>query len=277
MPSFDIDRLDNRDPGRIDQLHRYLGPLLRWYFRPVISGIDRIPDGPGLYVGNHNGGLMTFDSFTLFGEIYRQRGMADLPYGLGHEFAISLPVFRHIVLPLGAIRASHRTAHAAFAAGHKVLVYPGSDYDAFRPYRDRHRIRFGPRRGYIRLALRERVPIIPVVSAGAHEVLYILTDGREIAKRFPLAKMIRAKAWPIALSVPWGLTVGPPPPYLPLRSQFYQEVLEPITFERDGQEAAGDDAWVEACHERVLTTMQAAMDRLVVARRRARNGGTSSP
>lgn len=269
MARHDIDRLDNRDPNRIRQMYRVFDPLLRWYFRPVIKGIDRIPDGPGLYVGNHNGGLMTFDSFTLFGEVYRVRGMADLPYGLGHEIAIALPVLRQVVLPLGAIRASHETAHTAFAAGHKVLVYPGSDYDAFRSYRDRNRVVFGPRRGYVRLALRESVPIIPVVSAGAHEVLYILTDGRSLAKWLPVAKLLRAKAWPVALSIPWGVTVGPPPPYIPMRSRFFQEVLEPIEFERTGPEAARDDDWVERCHERVLTTMQAALDRLVEERQRA--------
>ncbi|MFW5739971.1 MAG: lysophospholipid acyltransferase family protein [Myxococcota bacterium] len=269
MPRYDIDRLDNRDPERIRLAYQLISPVLRWYFRPVIRGIERIPDGPGLYVGNHNGGIMTFDSFTLFAEIYRQRGLSDVPYGLGHEVAIALPVFREIVIPLGAIRASHETAHAAFLAGHKVLVYPGSDYDAFRPYRDRNRIVFGPRRGYVRLALRERVPIIPIVTAGAHEVLYILSDGRTLARWLPLAKLIRAKAWPIALTFPWGLTIGPPPPYIPRRSQFFQEVLEPIRFERDGAEAASDDDWVEACHQRVLGTMQEAMDRLARERERA--------
>lgn len=266
MARYDIDRLDNRDPKRIQQVNDFIVPLLRWYFRPVVTGVERIPEGPGLYVGNHNGGLMTLDTFTFLAEVFRERGMADMPFGLGHEVAISLPLLRDIVIPLGAIRASHRTAHAAFAAGHKVLVYPGSDYDSFRSYRDRNRVIFGPRRGYLRLALRERVPIIPVVTVGAHELLYIISDGQNLAKWFPLARLVRAKAWPIALSIPWGLTVGPPPFYIPVRSQFFQEVLEPITFERDGEDAARDEAWLEACHRRVLDAMQAGMDRLVEKR-----------
>ena len=270
MARYDIDRLDNRDPERIRKVDELILPILRWYFRPVISGIERIPDGPGLYVGNHNGGLLTFDTFTFLSEVLRIRGMADMPFGLGHEIAISLPILRDIVMPLGAIRAGHKGAHAAFEAGHKVLVYPGSDYDSFRAYRDRNRVIFGPRRGYIRLALRERVPIIPIVSVGAHEVLYILSDGQAIARWFPLARLMRAKAWPIALSIPWGITIGPPPPYIPVRSRFFQEVLPPIAFERDGEQAARDDAWVEACHHRVLDEMQACMDRLVVERARAK-------
>jgi diacylglycerol/phytol O-acyltransferase len=266
MARYDIDRLDNRDPERIRQVNDYIVPILQWYFRPVITGIERIPEGPGLYVGNHNGGLLTLDSFTFVAEVFRLRGMTDVPFGLGHEIAISLPILRDIVIPLGAVRASHKTAHAAFEAGHKVLVYPGSDYDSFRSYRDRNRVIFGPRRGYLRLALRERVPIIPIVTVGAHELLYIISDGRSLAKWFPLARLVRAKAWPIALSVPWGLTVGPPPFYIPMRSQFFQEVLEPITFERDGEEAALDDAWLEECHQRVLGAMQSGMDRLVEKR-----------
>jgi len=54
-----------------------------------------------------------------------------------------------------------------------------------------------------------------------------------------------------------------------MRSRFFQEVLEPITFERTGPEAADDNDWVERCHERVVTTMQAALDRLVAERQRA--------
>ena len=80
----------------------------------------------------------------------------------------------------------------------------------------------------------------------------------------------RSRSTPAAipLSIPWGLTVGPPPPYIPLRKRFYQEVLEPISFERNGPEAAEDPDWLEACHERVVSAMQAGMDRLVEKRER---------
>jgi 1-acyl-sn-glycerol-3-phosphate acyltransferase len=118
------------------------------------------------------------------------------------------------------------------------------------------------------LALRERVPIIPVVTVGSHEMLIILSDGQWLARWFPPAKWLRAKAWPISLTLPWGLTAIPPLFYIPRRVRFFQEVLEPIRFENDGPEAAEDPDWVENCHRRVLDTMQAGMDRLTTRKKR---------
>jgi 1-acyl-sn-glycerol-3-phosphate acyltransferase len=266
---YDLDSLENRDPERIRRLWRLLGPPFRAYFRPVVRGLERIPPGPVLYVGNHNG-FVPWDAITFFGEVLDRRGVADLPYALGHDLTMSLPVVNQLFLPLGVVRASHGNAHKAFAAGHKVLVYPGSDYDSFRAYRDRNRVIFGRRRGYLALALRAGVPIVPVVSAGAHEVFYVIDDGQWLAKALRLDRLLRAKAWPIVWSLPWGLTVGPPLLYFPLRSRFYQEALEPIRFERTGAAAAADRSYVERCHERVLGTMQAGMDRLVALREAGR-------
>ena len=265
MWRYDLDDLGNRDPERMRFLWDLLKPFLRAYFRPVILGLDRVPEGPALYVGNHNG-IISLDSLTFFGEVLEARGIENVPYGLGHEVTMSLPGANQLYAPLGVIRASHGNAHRVFAAGGKVMVYPGSDYDAYRAYRDRDRVIFGPRRGYIRLALRERVPIVPVITAGAHEVCIILDDGQRIARALRLDKLLRAKAWPITLSIPWGLTVGPPQLFFPLRTRFYQEALAPIVFKQAGPEAASNDGYVERCHQVVHETMQRALDRLVALR-----------
>lgn len=264
---YDLDSLDNRDPDYIARMNARIGPLFRAYFRPVIRGLDRIPPGPVLYVGNHNG-VLSWDSFTFFSEVFERRGIDDLPYALGHDLTMLLPPLHQIFVPCGAIRASHDNAHRVFARGAKLLVYPGSDYDSFRAYRDRNRIIFGPRRGYIRLALRERVPIVPIVTAGAHEVLYIVDDGKWLARALRLDKLFRAKTWPISVSIPWGLTIGPPPPFIPWPTRFFQEALAPIEFERSGTDAVDDAEYVDHCHDRVLSTMQSAMDRLVEERNR---------
>jgi 1-acyl-sn-glycerol-3-phosphate acyltransferase len=262
---YDLDSLENRDPALIDRLSGLFGPILRAYFRPVIRGLERIPAGPALYVGNHSG-LLSFDSFTFFDAVYRLRGIEDVPFALGHDVTMSIPPLHQVFVPLGAIRASHENARRVLARGAKLLVYPGSDYDVFRAYRDRNRVVFGERRGYLRLALGEGVPIVPVVSAGAQEVFYILDDGQWLARVLRLDRLIRAKAWPITLSIPLGLTIGPPPFFLPWPSRFFQEALAPIVFDRQGPEAAADRDYVEQCHCRVHSSMQQALDRLAAER-----------
>ena len=175
-----------------------------------------------------------------------------------------------MVKSLGGIRACHENAAKLFDSGRNVLVYPGGDIDANRPYSKRHEIVFGQRRGYIRLALRHGIPIVPVVAAGAHSTYFVLTDGRKLAEWTGISRLMRLKVLPIAWSLPWGWTIGPPPPHLPLPTKIYVEFLDPVRFDRSGREAADDAAYVEACHERVFGPMQGALTRLADERRRAR-------
>lgn len=270
---YDIDRLDNRDPRLIERLARWYGPLLMRYFRAQVHGVERIPRGAALYVGNHSSALLTLDSFIFGLEVLRTRGVQDVPYGLGHEWAIRIPLLHQVIVPLGAVRASHDNAHRLFEAGHKVLVYPGGDVDAMRPYRHRNRVVWDGRTGFMRLSLRERVPIVPVVSAGAHGMLYIIDDLRGAARLLGLHRPpFRTHVWPLTLSIPWGLTVGPPVLYVPFPARIWMEVLPPMTFSPDGPEAAEDDEHVRACAEQVRATMERALRELDAARVAAGQG-----
>ena len=73
------------------------------------------------------------------------------------------------------------------------------------------------------------------------------------------------------LCLPWGITVGPLVPSIPFPSKILVEVLDPIDFERSGDEAAADEAYVAECDVRVRTAMQTVLTRLAAERR-----GTSS-
>jgi len=266
MRRYDLDRLDQRSHEALERFCAVLQPVLWRYFRPQIRGFERVPQGAALYVGNHNGGLLIPDTFVLGIALFRELGEEHVPYGLGHEIAISIPLLHQLVVPLGAVRASHENAHRLFSAGKKAVVYPGGDYEAMRSYWRREKIDFGPRRGYLKLAIRAGVPIVPVVTAGAHETFLVLDEGRWLAKLLRLDKLLRLKMCPISLSIPWGLTVGPMLPHLPLPSHMFMELLEPITFERSGEAAAADTDYLEACNNRVVDRMQRALTRLSAER-----------
>lgn len=264
---YDVDSIENRDRAAIERTLGALEPILEKLFHPVVRGFERIPEGPGLYVANHNGGVLFPDVYVLGSALMRHRGMDDLPYALAHDMAVRPPVVNQIFAPLGGVRASPENAHKLFAARRKVLVFPGGDVEALRPFKDRDKIVFGERRGYLRLAITEGVPILPVVTAGAHSGLVVLDDGGRIAKFLGIDRALRVKVCPIVLSVPWGLTIGFPPPYVPMPTRMFMELLDPIHFERSGPDAADDRDYVERCHRRVVGTMQAALTRL--ARERA--------
>lgn len=266
--TYDINRLDNRDPVWFARFFTALEPVLKLYFKPVVRGLERIPGGGGLYVGNHSGGLMTVDSFILASALWRRYGVEELPLPLTHEIIMRLPGFNQLLAPLGCVSASHDNAHRILASGHKVLVYPGGDLDTHRPYRDRDEIHFGPRRGYLRLVLREDVPLIPVVATGSHAMFRVLTDGQWLAHWLALDKLLRLKVLPVALCLPYGVMIGTWP-YIPAPTRIFIQVMEPIEFSRYGPAAAQDEAYVEECHIRVLAVMEAQLRRLSAEREAA--------
>jgi len=267
FPGFhDINSLENRDPEVLERFADIAGPILWKWFRPRVRGLDNIPDGGALYVGNHSGGFLTPDTWIFAVALTRERGTDDVPYALAHQVVMEAPLTNQALSAMGAVAANPKNAHRVFAAGRKLLVYPGGDLDAFRPSRDRGRVIFGPRRGYVRLALSEGVPIIPVVSAGSHDVWWVVSDGRWLSRLLRTHKFLRTDVLPITVSVPWGLTVGAPP-FVPLPVPIFIDVLEPISFERSGPEAADDASYVDECHQRVLDSMQLRLDQLMEERR----------
>ncbi len=269
---WDLDSCGIRDAELIARLARRFKPFLWRWFRPVVRGIERIPPGPGILVGNHNGALLMPDILVFGIALWERFGCAGLPFGLAHTTGLRVPLIGPLVARLGGLRGTPENGLRLLAEGRRVWVYPGGELDSMRPYRERARVVFGSRRGYIRLALRSGAPIIPLVAAGAHETLYVLHDGRALARRLRLDRLLRLRTWPVVLCLPWGLWFGVPPPHFPWPSRIYIEALEPLRFARRGEAAARDRAYVEECHERVHGAMQAALARLCAERDADRSG-----
>jgi diacylglycerol/phytol O-acyltransferase len=257
--------LGQRDPWFMEQVVRVVERVIRPYHRGEVAGLERVPEGAALYVGNHSGGSMTIDSFLFGAALFRARGLADCPRVLAHDLALRLPGLRQVFVKLGAVRACPENARRLFEAGHKVLVYPGGDEEAMRPFRDRNRIRFFGHRGYVRTALRHDVPIVPVVGQGSHATFIVLDDAKWLTRLTGIDRLLRVKSWPLTFSLPWGFTPGPPVLYLPLPAKIRMEILEPIRFARTGAEAAKDEAYVAECARLVEGRMQETLSRLARA------------
>ena len=261
------DDIRARDP----ELLLLIGDLYRWlgahYFRLRVEGVENIPArGPALLVGNHSGGFLPSEGFFTEVAIFDHLGF-DLPiYALAHDFLFEDPLLARYASRIGMLRAGHESAHHAFAAGACVLVYPGSDLDTFRPFRDRNKIVLGGRKGFIKLALRERVPIIPIVTAGNHEQMIVLSRGDRLARLLRAHRWARTEVLPIVLSLPWGLTSGFVP-YLPLPAQTTLAFLPPMSWPELTADDADDPAVLERCYREVEAAMQATMDRISRGRR----------
>ena len=258
--------LAERDPEFI----RRVQPLVdTWaaYFRPEVRGFEHLPpQGPFLLAGNHSGGAMAPDMPILMSAWWKARGVEEPVYGLFHSTMLKAPGLGGAVKKAGALEAGVGQAERALEEGAVVLVYPGGDFEAYRPSTQRDVIDFAGRSGFIRLALRTQVPIVPVVSCGAHDTVIVLSRGERLAKALPYMRALRVKTYPILLGPPWGLSLGIPTFPLP-GAKVTVQICEPIDLGHP-PEAADDDGIVAELYDAITSRMQAVLDDL--ARERGR-------
>jgi 1-acyl-sn-glycerol-3-phosphate acyltransferase len=257
-----------RDPAFLRAVRPVL-ELYASYFRSEVRGFERLPaHGPFLVVGNHSGGQMPPDLPVLLTAWWRERGEAEPVYALFHSFFLALPGVGPIMERAGALEAGKTEAEAALRSGGVLIDYPGGDYDVFRPWRERNRIGFGNRLGFVRLALRTQVPVVPAVSIGTHETVIVLARGTSVAKALRLDRMFRIKVMPLVFGPPFGIVPGGIPTW-PLPAKITVELGAPLDWPaRYGPEAADDDVIVRACYDEITEIMQATLDRLASQRRR---------
>ncbi|OBF92835.1 hypothetical protein A5791_13245 [Mycobacterium sp. 852002-51163_SCH5372311] len=252
------EELRHRDPEFIRAVLPPLWLASTVWFRAEVNGFENVPDEPVLFVGNHSGGGSTPDTFIFllaYNTFFTVEGRPL--YGLAHDTVTAAPIVGGWTRKLGVVPAANSFAERIFETGASALVYPGGDVEALRPWRDRNKIVFSGRKGFLRLAHRCNVKIVPVVATGGHDTLVILNDGRRTAKLLRLDKLARVKSMPMTLSIPWGLSPLPLP-HLPLPAKIRMQVLDPIDLrDRFGEKPDWDHAY-----DYVTSLMQVGLSKL---------------
>ena len=255
--------LDERDPDFIRERLPLLWLIASVWFRGEVRGLGNIPDeGPVLLVGNHSGGNMIPDTllFTLaFSTFF---GVERRFYQLAHNLVLAIPTLGSLRM-FGTVAASPSNASDALESGAALLVYPGGDYEVHRPSWERNKVDFGGRKGFIRLALEQDVPIVPVVSIGGQETALFLTRGERLAHLLWLDRLLRLKVLPISIALPWGLNIGDMLGHIPLPAKLTIETLPAI----DLREEFGPDPDVDDVYDHVIRLMQDTLDALASERR----------
>lgn len=118
-------------------------------------------------------------------------------------------------------------AAAALRAGAVVMVFPGGDYDVYRPTSSANVIDFEGRTGYVRTAIAAGVPIVPAVSIGGQETQFFLSRGIELAHALRLDNLEHRFFRTNILPVAFGLSVFVPV-NMPLPTKIVTQVLKPI-------------------------------------------------
>ena len=249
--------LDQRDPDYIRDQLPGLWMLASLYFRADVRGLHRIPaEGPVLLVGNHSGGNVPPDTFVFTLAFCSYFGVERPFYQLAHNLVAIYPVLRGL-RKFGTVAASPENTRLALESGAAVLVYPGGDYEVYRPSWQRHVVELGGRKGFVRLARETAVPIVPVASVGGQETALFLGREQWLARLLMLDKVLRLKSMPISVALPWGLNITDWLGHIPLPAKIVIEVQEPIEVNHDDQ----------AVYDKVVASLQAGVDRLASERR----------
>jgi 1-acyl-sn-glycerol-3-phosphate acyltransferase len=252
------DPFEIRDPAYIKRTLPAWRAMSRLYFRADVRGLDHIPaEGPVLLVGNHSGGILIADTFVFAQAFYDHFGAERHFYQLAHDLVFKTPGARALVQRYGTVPASPQNMAQALERDAALLVYPGGDDETFRPSWESGTIDLADRTGFIKLALKHDVPIVPVVAIGGQETGLFLGRGRSVASALNLNRL-RLKVLPAVVGPPFGITILDLPARVPLPAKISIRVLKPI----DLRTRLGKDADVDEGYRLVTSTMQRMLTRL---------------
>jgi 1-acyl-sn-glycerol-3-phosphate acyltransferase len=232
-------------------LFRFLHDL---YWRIEYQGLEHVPrQGRAVLTGVHRG-FMPWDGVMALVGIHRATGR--IPRFLIHPCLVKPPFLANYMTKLGGIAACQENADWVLGRDELLGMFPEGIHGAFTPYRQAYRLGKLGRDEYVKMALRNRAPIVPFVTVGSAEIY-------PIWGRLDWKWVKRATEW---LYLPLGPNF--PFPGLPLPSKWHTRFLPPLHVEREhGPEAAEDPAVVREISGEVRARMQQAIDGMLRRRR----------
>jgi len=247
------------DPWGMDRrLAERAAPVLDFlyqsWWRVEARGLERLPPGPAVVVANR-GGALPWDALVLRLAFQRAGAGRELR-PLLDEAGLALPIFGAAAQRLGAVRATPEAASRLLAAGALVGVFPEGTRSGGKPWSERYRLqRFG-RGGFVKVALRAGVPIVPCAIVGGEEATPPAARAGWLGEFLGLPFLAMAPSLPLG---PLGL--------LPLPSRWSVRCGEPVETRGLGPGAADDPAAVGALAESVRAAVQRLLDEDVAARK----------
>lgn len=194
---------------------RWLGYVRRalWpYFRPRVLGADHLPKGRALIVGCHSG-VIPYDAACTLVAIHEATGRFS--HAIGDNLFGQIGLVQDFLRRQGAVVGRPEVVERLLRRGHYVLVFPGGARDMERPYlTQRYRVLphrgFAPGHGgYVKIALRQHAPIVPLAVVGAEEAHVVLANLPRVARAvgMPLFPLF---LFPFPLPVKLYIRFGPP-------------------------------------------------------------------
>jgi len=220
--------------------------LYHLWFRCEVEGIEHVPrSGGALLVSNH-GGVIPPDGPMILKAIREERGRR-LHMTVEHFFK-GYPGFSMLLPKIGAVPAHPANVHRLLCDEDQlVLVFPEGAKGTEKLYKDRYRLRRFGRGGFVKAAMKARVPIVPIALVGAEEAMPVF------AHLNPLARLT-------------GLIYAPVAPLVYLPAKFRIRFLEPVRTDDMGDDPWEDRGLVQTVSQDVRTRIQEELFDMLAAR-----------
>jgi 1-acyl-sn-glycerol-3-phosphate acyltransferase len=244
-----------------DLLHKAYDPVYERWFRVEWEGFEKIPrTGGALIVGNHAGAIPP-DAFSIMHGIEKELGRPV--YGLADDMFKRLPYVNVAWSRLGGVQAHPDNAYRLLREQqHLVTVFPEGAQGPGKTYDQRYRLRRFGRGGFVKIAMRAGVPIIPVAVVGAEESMPILF------KVPALASLLRVPYFPITANM---LLLGPLG-LVPFPAKIRIRVLDPVVLDEPPDQPRYSRSRVMDVSEDVRQRIQEALYDMLRRRRNVWTG-----
>jgi 1-acyl-sn-glycerol-3-phosphate acyltransferase len=237
------------DPAYLRQAQGLLDFLYERWWRVHVAGIGQIPRSPRvLFVANRSG-ILPYDGLMLAHAVEREHPDHFRPRFLVADWLVSLPFAQPVLARLGGVRACPENASRLLTNGTPVIAFPEGQKGALKPFRDRYRLqRFG-RGGFVSLAIRHHLAVVPTAVVGAEEAHPVLFRPRFLGR-------LLGAPLPVTATFPHLGPLG----LVPLPSQWVIVFGEPFLFDAVDPERAEDPLYVNRTREIIRGSVQSLVE-----------------
>jgi 1-acyl-sn-glycerol-3-phosphate acyltransferase len=202
-------------------LRRLYEPVYRRWFRAEWQGLEKIPrQGGALLIANHAGAIPA-DAPVIMHGVEEELGRAV--YGLGDYLFRSVPLVGTLWTRSGGVAAHPDNAYRLLRDQQQlVLVFPEGTKGTGKLYSERYRLRRFGRGGFVEIAMRAGVPVVPITVVGSEEAMPLLTNAP------PLARLLGVPYVPVTANM---LLLGPLGLFGYFPAKFKLRVLDPVHFD----------------------------------------------
>jgi len=237
----DENRIDLINYKLIDEVWLRLSKLIENYHNYEVKNIENLLKlKEGIVIFNH--GFLAYDVYLLILKYYLKN--KKIIRGLTDHIVFKVPVLRELFLAMGIVDGINENASKLIENNEMIFILPGGAREAMKSSKEKYKLKWQGRYGFLKLALKYNIPVIPIASIGIDDVFDVYVDGYEFAS------LLGLKDIPLPIfSGRYGLPIPKP-----VKITHY--VGEPVYFSKEETELQNDKLNIRMLQRKIKKIME---------------------